>query len=240
MLQLVLTLFSFILPPSSNIVFFSGGNSFMPTTIYTNFLDKLSDVADVKPISNKLRYNEEDNIVNQLLENHITLDNTCAVSHSSGAATLLNQCSRFNVKKCVLLDPVDNNDLFNKNRPNFKNFGEFLIIKAENSYKWSFKNENGFLPNVKVPFIPFGNLDTDKLTSKTVITIKDFGHCDILDRPYSDYMHETFAKGTSDRKKTNVYKKKVVELIELFMSGNLNDYTVNATLSEADIEYTIS
>jgi hypothetical protein len=53
-------------------------------------------------------------------------------------------------------------------------------------------------------------------------------------------MHETFAKGTPDRKRANVYKKKVVELIELFMTGNLNDYTVNATLSEADIEYTIS
>ena len=212
----------------------------MNKTIYTNFLDKLSDVADVKPISNRLRYDEKDNVINQLLENRITLDNTCAVSHSSGAATLLNQCSRFNVKKCVLLDPVDNSDLFSKNKPNLKNFGEFLIIKAENSYKWSFKNENGFLPNVKLPFIPFGDLDTDKLTSKTVITLKDFGHCDILDQPYSDYMHETFAKGISDRKKANVYRKKVVELIELFIAGNLNDYTVNATLSAVDIEYTIS
>lgn len=240
MFSLILSSLSFVLPPSTNILFFSGGNSFMPTAIYTNFLDKLSDVADVTSIKNKLRYDENDNIMNQLLDNRITLDNTYAVSHSSGATTLLNQCSRFNVNKCVLLDPVDNNDLFNKASPNLKNFGEFLIIKADNSYRWSFKNDNGFLPNVKVPFIPFGNLNTDKLTSKTIITIKDFGHCDILDQPYSDYMHDTFARGNPDRKKANLYKKKVVELIELFITGNLNDFTVNATLADSGIDYTIS
>lgn len=240
MISVLFNLMAFILPPRTNLVFFSGGNSLMPNMIYTNFLEKLSDIATVTPIKNSFKYTETENILNQLLDNQITSENTYAVGHSSGATTLLNQCARFNVRKCVLLDPVDNNKLFNKDFPDLNRFGEFLIIKAENSYRWAFKEDNYILPNIKVPFIPFGDLNTDSIKNKTVITFKNFGHCDILDQPYSNYMHDTFAKGSPDRSLVPLYKKKVVEIIELFLEGNLNDYTLNATMVDTGIEYSIS
>ena len=104
MWTLITALFAFTVKP--NALFFSGGNSLMPNLIYGGFLEKLNEVANVKPIKNSVSYFPTDEIVTQLLENDITEKGTFAISHSSGATTLLNHCSRFNVQKVVLLDPV--------------------------------------------------------------------------------------------------------------------------------------
>lgn len=231
---------SFTVKP--NALFFSGGNALMPNLIYGGFIEKLNEVVSVKPIRNSINYFPNDNLITQLLENDIINKDTIAISHSSGATTLLNHCSKFNVNKVILLDPVDNTKLVNKDFPDINKFSEVLIIKAEKSYKWSFEKlrKNMLLiPSIKIPFIPLGKLDTDVFQNKTEIVIKDFGHCDILDQPYNDYMHSSFSEGNNNRDLLPLYKKKIVEIINLFLNNDLNDETLNRTLTEYGIEYSI-
>ena len=236
---LVLAL-SFTLKP--NALFFSGGNSLMPNLIYSGFIEKLNEVTDVKCIQNSVSYFPNDNMVMQLLDNDVTNEGTVAISHSSGATTLLNHCSRFNINKVILLDPVDNNKLVNKEFPNINKFSNVLVIKAEKSYKWSFdklRKNMLLIPNIKIPFIPLGKLDTGVFQNKTEIIIKDFGHCDILDQPYNNYMHTSFSEGNDNRDLIPLYKTKVVEIINLFINDNLNEETLNSTLVDSGIEYSI-
>lgn len=241
MINILVLALSFTVKP--NALFFSGGNSLMPNLIYSGFIEKLNDVTDVKCIQNSVSYFPNDNMVTQLLDNDITNEGTVAISHSSGATTLLNHCSRFNINKVILLDPVDNNKLVNKEFPNINKFSDVLVIKAEKSYKWSFdklRKNMLLIPNIKIPFIPLGKLDTGVFQNKTEIIIKDFGHCDILDQPYNNYMHTSFSEGNDNRDLIPLYKTKIVEIINLFINDNLNEDTLNSTLVDSGIEYSIS
>jgi len=236
----LLMVLAFTIKP--NALFFSGGNSLMPNLIYGGFIEKLNEVANVKPIQNSVSYFPNDNMVTQLLDNDITTSGTFAISHSSGATTLLNHCSRFSVDKVILLDPVDNNKLVNKEFPGINKFSDVLVIKAEKSYKWSFnklRKNMLLIPSIKIPFIPLGKLDTDVFKNKTELVIKDFGHCDILDQPYNNYMHTSFSEGNENRELLPLYKSKLVEIINLFINNNLNEETLNSTLADTGIEYSI-
>ena len=238
LITLVTAILSFTVKP--NALFFSGGNSLMPNLIYGGFLEKLNEVADVKCIENEMTYFPDDTMVNRLLDAGITEPNTVAISHSSGATTLLNRCAKFNINKVVLLDPVDNNKLVGKEFPEVNKISEVLVIKAEKSYKWSFdtlRKNMLLIPNIKIPFIPLGKLDTDVFPSKTEITLKDFGHCDILDQPYNNYMHTSFSEGNENRDLIPLYKTKIVEIIDLFVNGELTEDTLNVTLNGTGIGF---
>tara|TARA_B100000287_G_scaffold411946_1_gene441895 strand:- start:4474 stop:5205 length:732 start_codon:yes stop_codon:yes gene_type:complete len=236
----VLTILGFAIKP--NALFFSGGNSLMPNLIYGGFMEKLNEISSVKPIKNSISYFPNNDMITQLLDNDITTPGTIAISHSSGATTLLNHCSRFNVNKVILLDPVDNNKLVNKEFPNINKFADVLVIKAEKSYKWSFdklKKNMLLIPNIKIPFIPLCKLDTNVFQNKTEIIIKDFGHCDILDQPYNNYMHTSFSEGNKNRELLPLYKSKLVEIIDLFINNNLNDETLNEVFEDTELSYSI-
>tara|TARA_B100000035_G_C21036194_1_gene571117 strand:+ start:6118 stop:6849 length:732 start_codon:yes stop_codon:yes gene_type:complete len=236
----LLTILAFTVKP--NALFFSGGNSLMPNLIYGGFIEKLNEVSTVEPVQNSVGYRQNDNMLTQLLDKNIADANTFAISHSSGATTLLNYCSKFNVNKVILLDPVDNNKLVNKQFPDINKFSDVLVIKAEKSYKWSFdklRKNMLLIPNIKIPFIPLGKLDTSVFQNKTEIIIKDFGHCDILDQPYNNYMHTSFSEGNDNRDLIPLYKTKLVEIINLFINDNLNEDTLNSTFMDSDIEYSI-
>ena len=63
---------------------------------------------------------------------------------------------------------------------------DIIIINAEKSYKWS------KIPPF-TPFIPLFrlrindiNIDSSKIKE---ITVKNYGHCDIIDNPYRNLMH---------------------------------------------------
>lgn len=237
----LITLLSFSVKP--NVMFFSGGNSLMPDLIYGNFIEKLAEISTVKCIKNSLDNVNTDSILNQLLENGATKDNSIAISHSSGATTLLNHCSNFDMEKIILLDPVDNNDFLWKKTPTpFKNYNDVLVIKAEKSYQWSFdklKKHMMMIPSINIPFIPLGKLDTSKISNRTEITLKDFGHCDILDQPYNNYMHNSFSKGNENRDLIPLYRKKIVEIINLYLDNNINEETLNSTLCDYGINFSI-
>ena len=54
-----------------------------------------------------------------------------------------------------------------------------------------------------------------KNISKDIIKVDLFGHFDILDTDWSNFMHNTLAKGTEDRNSINEYKDFIIHLINL-------------------------
>ena len=166
--------------PKPNLVFFTGANSLMPSFIYSNFIYKLSENYKVTVINNLDK--NENKVLTTLLNIYKQDKNFVALGHSSGATSLLNYCNKFDLNKYIFLDPVDNNKFLNNKELIFNN-NDVLIINAEKSYKWKFNN---FLP--KIPFIPVGKLKNE-FAKYNEITIKDAGHCDILDEPYNNFMN---------------------------------------------------
>lgn len=218
------------------ILFFSGGNALMPTDIYSDFISKLGNNFEVNIIKNKYTTtNDENTIIEQLFE-YASEKEIIPIGHSSGCTTLLNYCSKLkNIKKCVLLDPVDNN--LNKNIN--INYDSILQINAEKSYKWKPENINFLNPSTmipKLPFIPFFAMDLMKIKNEvnvTKIEIKDYGHCDILDTTFSNIMHNSIAEGNENRNSLNEYK--------LLLTNLINNYINDISLPELSdkIEYSI-
>ena len=212
-----LFMLSYMLPSAKQmptILFFTGGNSLMPKDIYSNFLSKFKDKYNVEIIKNTNK--DSETIIDQLFE-YSTNDEIIPMGHSSGCTTLLNYCTKMkNIKKCILLDPVDNNLKKNDNY----NFDSFLRINAEKSYKWKMGDNVFKNPLPKIPFIPFFNMDTSNFKNVTKVNLKDYGHCDILDTAFSNIMHNTFAEGNSDRNNLDNYHKLLYEIIDNY----INDY----------------
>lgn len=236
----------YILPASTNvpkILFFTGGNSLMPIDIYSDFISKLKNNYDISIIKNKYSNNKNSlELIEQLFE-YSSEKEIIPIGHSSGCTTLLNYCYKLkNAKKCILLDPVNNNL---KKDINIK-FDRILQINAEKSYKWKINNGLDFLKNPipKVPFIPAFAMDIKKICTSSNITnieIKKYGHCDILDTAFSNMMHNSFAEGNNDRNSLNEYKLLLNELIISFINENeINDELLEYHNKKFNIDYTIN
>lgn len=210
-----------------NVVFFTGGNSLMPSFIYSNFIEKLEEYYTVNVINNL--ENKDNNVLEKLLNIYKEDKDFIAIGHSSGATSLLNYCNKFDINKYILLDPVDNNKLINNNELEFKD-NKVLIINAAKSYKWK---SNFPLP--QIPFIPIGKLE-NKFENYNEIIIKEAGHCDILDDPYNSFMNKNFAEGLEDRQQVKSYQNCLINLINLYTMNNLNNKTVGV-IDNYNLEY---
>jgi hypothetical protein len=132
------------------------------------------------------------------------------------------------VRNIIFLDPVDNSFLFsNKKKPNLNHVKKIMIINAKKSYDWEW-GENG----LKIPFIPAFKMSSDSIKIKnpeiTILHAEDYGHTDILDKPWSEYMHNSLSKGTENRSNRNLkkYRTWLAENIANFIYDNKNK-TVN-------------
>ena len=149
----------------------------------------------------------------QIYENINENVNIIPIGHSSGCTTLINYCSKFkNIDKYILLDPVNNN--VNKESLSLNN-KNILQINADKSYQWK------FTPFPKMPFIPGFKMDLSefKQNNITKISIKDYGHCDILDTAFSNIMHNTLAEGNENRDTLDDYKNFLVYLIDSYINN---------------------
>ena len=107
------------------------------------------------------------------------------------------------------MDPVNNKNIFNinpipfinnkKNNLQLKYINKILLLNAEKSYDWS------FYPTFNVPFIPAFAMNENKIKELNtdldvkIVKAKEYGHSDILDSMYSDFMHKTISKGNQNR-----------------------------------------
>ena len=148
-------------------VFFSGLSGRIPNEIYNNFLNYISSSG----VSCFL-FNEDIDKSKKIIDyivNHYS--NVTIGGHSSGGSKAIKLCSEYNnLNNLILFDPVDdrifNNDKLdymynnffdkNKNKLEMNNIKNYLLVKAENSYKWSV-----FPP--KMPFIPIFDINENTI-----------------------------------------------------------------------------
>jgi hypothetical protein len=139
------------------------------------------------------------------------------MGHSSGGTTAINQCQNNKyINTLILLDAVDTNIFIRKKKKlKFDYIKCIIFLNAKKSYLWNFKP---FGP----PFIPFKQiiLDEKKIEIKNCYikkyTFEKYGHCDILDKPYSDIMHYTkLSVGNTNRttRNSNYYHQNVANII---------------------------
>ena len=211
------------------LVFFTGANSLIPADIYSNFINTLNQYNfSVSVLPNDLICSQE--FLNSIKNDYKEI---IPISHSSGYTNLIKTIYNIsNIDKSVLLDPVDNSKLvdrqifniFNDLTPNFNYLNNLLILNAEKSYKGS------IFPNFELPFIPLLALNTKKLKKNNpnlnieTFIASDYGHSDILDTLWSDLMHSTISKGTEIREQENldIYLKWLATKIYKFINKDIN------------------
>ena len=191
------------------LIFFTGGSNFMPKHLYSSFLSTLENKFDIYKLDIGSNYDSE---INYLASKYNKIN---LIGHSSGCVTAINSCNR-NVNRLILLDPVQT--------PTFKykdiNFLEkVIIINAEKSYKWS------ILPPF-FPFIPFLsiresnlNLKNDKIVKTE---IREFGHCDIINYPWNNFMHYIRISVGNYNRSDNVMKKYHNQIYKIILSKDFN------------------
>ena len=172
---------------TSAIIFFRGGSSIMPPDIYTKFIDSLVDqnIAVYCPF---FRFNKNKELISDLSQEYKSIS---VLGHSSGCSTAINFCQNENkIKKIILLDPVDT-FYFTNITINLPYIRKILYLIASKTYSFTFDPSG-------IPFIPFlGYKSIKKKIQTSPSTIvkcakeNDFGHSDILDIPYSNFMHYT-------------------------------------------------
>lgn len=221
-------------------VFFTGLNSLIPGDIYSEFLTQMAQQG----VSTYVAESDQDNtndLVDDLIDKYA---NVTVVGHSSGCLSAIIACNNNKeIKSAVLLDPVDNSMLVSELRGKpliLKNVENLLFLNAAKSYEW------GSSPfNFNIPFIPGfkisnKNLKLKKGSSKTIEAI-NFGHTDMLDDTWADFMHNSVSKGSEDRDSTvlSEYKFWLGTTIKDFITGHQQQEVVksaNETLQEAASE----
>ena len=224
---------------NKNIVFYTGGNSIIPSEIYSNFIKVLaSSNYNIYAVTNNENINDE--LFDYLEELN---SETIMLGHSTGCVNAIKESNKNKfIKKLILMDPVSNNNIFdinpipflkkNKEELKLKHVKDILLLNAEKSYEWS------FYPNFNMPFIPAFAMDKNdikKLKSNIklkIIKAKDYGHSDILDSMYSDFMHSTVSKGNEDRSEEEMYKYYIWILEQINNFVDIKKLTSNITKND--------
>lgn len=180
------------------IIFFTGGSSFISHRIYSNFQYNINlyNNSIYIPFYN---FKHPNKLINYLDKHY---DSITVVGHSSGCSTGIRFCKdNPKINKLVLLDPVDT--FFDTDRIILPYINNILIINAGKSYKI---NTEPF----GLPFIPIFSLKKKKLkltnNCKVIKLVNNsYGHADILDYIYSNFMHFTrISVGFTLRNKRNI------------------------------------
>ena len=201
------------------IVFFTGASSFISPRIYNNFFNKLiKEEIDIYVPS--FNYKNIDILVNTLNNEY---EQIVIAGHSSGATVALKNIENKNIdtekiKNLILLDPV-NTQLSNTSKPyNIQAIASVLFLYANKSYKITFDPFG-------LPFIPILKITPDMLITEQPSTIQivvatQHGHADILNKEYSDFMHNTrIAVGNKNRtdESINNYHKWLAQEIKSYL-----------------------
>ena len=190
------------------IVFYTGGSNLMSTDLYSDFL------SDIKNIDiYKIPFNcnsKSDGFFSNLREKYSSIT---LIGHSSGCVRAINNCNK-NIDNLILLDPVKT-PYWDKNKQ-LNYLDKIIIINAEKSYKWS------YIPPF-VPFIPFFKINLNDLNidknNVQIITVKDYGHSDIINNPYRDIMHYSrISLGNNKRNQIRKYHKFLSNVIKYFIN----------------------
>lgn len=185
---------------TSACIFFTGGNSMMIPEIYSNFHNNLAS-NNIAVYTPDYGYNNYNLLIDTLSQEYKEI---FFIGHSSGCSIALNKCNNKNIRKLFFLDPVDTR-MITKDEFYLKNIELLIIINAGKSYKI---NKDPFgLPFIPVLKLNKNNLELENNCNVKEIITNNYGHCDILNKPYSNLMHKSrMAVGCKDRSIINLNK----------------------------------
>ncbi len=202
------------------VLFFTGLNSVIPGEIYDTFLSNLASEGVSSYIADA-NVDKTADLLDDLVESYA---NVTVVGHSSGSVNAIGLCTNNkDVKRLVLMDPVDNSFLVDRYRNKdlvLKHVEKVLFLNAAKSYEWNLSPTD-----FSVPFIPTFDIKPENLKLKRgvseTIEATEFGHSDILDKTWSDFMHNTISRGSVDRDEEvlNEYKRWLSTTIKNFITG---------------------
>tara|TARA_Y100000741_G_scaffold363620_1_gene352313 strand:+ start:986 stop:1924 length:939 start_codon:yes stop_codon:yes gene_type:complete len=188
------------------ILFFTGLNGIIPGEIYNDFFKALSK-NNISTYVAEPSLEENYNLLDDLIEKY---SNVTVVGHSSGSVNAIMACnSNRHVKSAILMDPVDNSKLVKevKEKLTLKYVEDLLFLNAAKSYEWKI-NPTEF----KVPFIPSFRIENENLELKKghsiTIEASEFGHSDVLDNVWADFMDKSISEGSQDRSEETLLKYK--------------------------------
>ena len=170
---------------TSGIIFFTGGSSFIISDIYQDFINQLVN-HNLVVYTPFWKYSDHSNLIDQLRQDHTSV---IVMGHSSGATPAINFCKDNSlVRKLILLDGVNTGYFIGQTKFNLKYIDHVLMINAGKSYQW---NYDPWGP----PFIPFFEFHPQHLEIRNkknikTINLNEYGHSDILDIPYANFMHQ--------------------------------------------------
>ena len=189
-------------PTNRTVIFFPATTvNRLPTEIYNDFLYSLAENNMQVCIPSK-------NNIEILIEdlNKKNRDITI-IGHSTAAIDAIQVCQNTDIiNNLVLIDPLDTRGIVNDEDSNvltLNTIDKLVIFNSEKSNDWK------LLPIV----IPIGvfalDIDTINLgknTVKEIINSETFGHFDILDNVWSNMIHKTISKGSTDRNPLKLHK----------------------------------
>ena len=222
------------------VYFFTGANNFIPSDIYSTFLTSLSSKGvSIHCFNNYQLYKNKEVDTDILETSGKDYSNITYIGHSTGCVNTLKLSSPKN--KVILIDPVDNTFLFDlkekladkifdlglnaspNNLVKDMNNKDIMILNFKKSYEWK------VLPPT-MPFIFTGKMEFPKTTKVT--EIKNYGHCDILDKKWSDFMDSTVSKGFINRDDDEVYK--IHDIVSDYVKDFIN--TIEEPLNNDETE----
>lgn len=203
---------------TSCVIFFTGGSSFIIPEIYNDFMMNLvyNNIAVYTP---SFRYEKINDLVNILNNKY---KEVVIAGHSSGGSTAINNCNNKIINKLILIDPVKNNIFRNNYNLNF--IESVLFLNAEKSYKISYEPFG-------LPFIPFFRISRNELSPTKnckilSVNANNYGHSDILDKPFANMMHKTrISVGNKNRSYGNLnkYHNWMGNIINNFIKNKYNN-----------------
>ena len=229
------------IPQRRTILFYPGKISrVLPQEMYHNFIDKLKENNDVHIANEKNSYNTE------FLEEN---SNAHVVAHATGANDAIELIRKTNfTNNFVLIDPIEylhfkpnkdydiqfNVDNLEETISDFLEANKFelvmkqifkkkddknpitnsaLVLQSQMSSRWRV-----FPP---IPPISKYSINLGDIKNKKIKTVEEYGAFDILDQTWGNFLHNTVAKGSSNRESEHIstYHTILVDHIDEFLDN---------------------
>lgn len=97
--------------------------------------------------------------------------------------------------------------IYSSKYPNFENVNKLTYILDKKSSRWKLFPP---IPPIKKFVYKY---DLIKNKNSKYIELEDYGHFDLLDSQWSNYIHKSISRGTSDRENLDEYHQKISDLI---------------------------
>jgi hypothetical protein len=239
-------------------IFLTGLNNNIPIIAYDYFLQELSKNTTIIAVEhqfiNPQNYNKTTEKIKKIInwcQNNLTLylnkykcdynNNLSLISHSSSAQTVINYLNISNSKyldNIILLDPVDGDLNYNKNRILNKSiYIDKPILITSNKYGNNLKYWPNFCPDEISSQHFYKNIETKE--KKILISMLEYGHGDLLNDniiQLAEFLHIIKSYKKNNINSYKKYRELLSKIIINFINKDYVDLNMNIIQSNLLID----